>query len=98
MPKDVTKSAIDEQIHMIRGLSVIRRNRNRFPADFMFQLNKQEVTNLSSRIATSNLARGYGGRRRKPVTEVRVSLRVFGPVAGARPDASAAESAGAEIR
>ena len=31
----------------------VRRNRKRFPADFMFQLSIQEVRNLRSQIATS---------------------------------------------
>lgn len=42
----------------------IRRNPKRFPADFMFQLNNQEVTNLRSQIATSKSLRG--GRRYLP--------------------------------
>jgi hypothetical protein len=44
-------------------LQAVRRNRNRFPADFMFHLSNQEVTNLRSQFVTSSLARGYGGRR-----------------------------------
>jgi len=44
-------------------LQGVRRNRNRFPADFMFQLTNQEVTNLRSQTVTSSLTRGYGGRR-----------------------------------
>lgn len=47
-------------------LQAIRRNRNRFPSDFMFHLTNQEVTNLRSQIVTSSLARGYGGRRYRP--------------------------------
>src|SRR5690348_13938256 len=81
--KDVTKPAIDAQIHMIRGVSVlldfdlaslygvatgvllqaVRRNRNRFPADFMFALSVQEVTRLRSQIVISKLAERPGGRR-----------------------------------
>lgn len=81
--KDVTTHAVDDQIHVIRGASVIldfdladlygvatkallqavRRNRERFPTDFMFQLTNQEVTNLRSQIVTSSLARGYGAPR-----------------------------------
>lgn len=41
----------------------IRRNPKRFPADFMFQLTFQEVTNLRSQIATSKY---WGGRRYLP--------------------------------
>jgi hypothetical protein len=47
-------------------LQGVRRNRNRFPADFVFQLTNQEVTNLRSQIVTSSLGRGYGGRRYRP--------------------------------
>ena len=47
-------------------LQAVRRNRKRFPADFMFQLTNQEVANLRSQIVTSSLARGYGGRRYRP--------------------------------
>ena len=32
----------------------IRRNADRFPADFMFQLNDEEVDNLKSQFATSS--------------------------------------------
>lgn len=39
----------------------VRRNPDRFPADFMFQLNNQEVALLRSQNAT--LERGHGGRR-----------------------------------
>jgi phage regulator Rha-like protein len=42
----------------------VRRNRSRFPEDFMFQLNVLEFTGLMSQIATSN--EGRGGRRKLP--------------------------------
>jgi hypothetical protein len=42
----------------------VRRNRSRFPEDFMFQLTSEEVTFLRSQTATSN--RGRGGRRYAP--------------------------------
>ena len=81
--KDVTKPAIDAQIHMIRSVSVmldtdlavlygvtvkallqaVRRNRRRFPSDFMFPISAQEVTRLRSQIVTSKAAEGRGGRR-----------------------------------
>jgi hypothetical protein len=39
----------------MRGLiSVIAQQRERFPADFMFQLTAQELENLRSQIATPN--------------------------------------------
>jgi hypothetical protein len=42
----------------------IRRNRNRFPADFLFRLTNKEVTILKSHFATSRL--DWGGRRKLP--------------------------------
>lgn len=43
----------------------VRRNVRRFPGDFMFQLTREEYTNLRSRIATSSSA-AHGGRRHPP--------------------------------
>ena len=34
----------------------VKRNMQRFPEDFMFQLNKQELRNLRSQIVTANIA------------------------------------------
>ncbi len=42
----------------------IKRNRKRFPADFMFHLTSRENQSLRSQFATSNL--GRGGRRSLP--------------------------------
>lgn len=51
----------------------VARNRNRFPADFMFQLTPQETKNLRFQFGTSSLtsqiampSSGYGGRRYLP--------------------------------
>lgn len=41
----------------------VRRNMNRFPEDFMFQLTETEFTNLKSQIAISS----WGGRRKLPL-------------------------------
>jgi hypothetical protein len=41
----------------------VKRNRARFPADFMFRLTRAEVLRLRSQFATSN---GRGGRRTLP--------------------------------
>jgi hypothetical protein len=46
-----------------RLLEQVRRNKNRFPKDFAFQLDAQEFANLRSQIATSSL---HGGRRTFP--------------------------------
>jgi ORF6N domain-containing protein len=44
-----------------------RRNRNRFPADFMFQLTPEEQRSLRSQFATSkSVPSGRGGRRYPP--------------------------------
>jgi len=42
----------------------VRRNKNRFPEDFMFQLNGGEFEDLKSHFATSSS--GWGGRRKLP--------------------------------
>ncbi|OGY24648.1 MAG: DNA-binding protein [Candidatus Woykebacteria bacterium RBG_13_40_7b] len=53
----------------------VKRNRKRFPIDFMFQLKKNEITGLRSQIVTLNQnltsqnvisSKGYGGRRTLP--------------------------------
>jgi hypothetical protein len=43
-------------------IQAVQRNRGRFPTDFMFQITKQEVTNLRSQIVISS----WGGRRYSP--------------------------------
>ena len=43
----------------------VRRNIEKFPDDFMFQLTKDEFNNLKSQIATSSS--GWGGRRKPPL-------------------------------
>jgi hypothetical protein len=52
----VTTKRLNEQV---------KRNSERFPEDFMFQLSKEEYENLKSQFATSSLGR-YGGRRKMP--------------------------------
>ncbi|MBP9701693.1 MAG: ORF6N domain-containing protein [Candidatus Pacebacteria bacterium] len=42
----------------------VKRNIERFPADFMFQLTVEETSNLRSQFVTSSL--GYGGQRYLP--------------------------------
>jgi len=44
-------------------VQAVKRNRKRFPPDFMFQLTKEEFTVLRSQTVTS---RGWGGRRYPP--------------------------------
>lgn len=51
----VTTKRLNEQV---------KRNNERFPADFMFQLTSEETKGLRSQIATSK--EGRGGRRYRP--------------------------------
>jgi hypothetical protein len=46
-------------------IQAVRRNRNRFPNDFMFQLTNQEITNLKSQSVISSLSATHGGRRHR---------------------------------
>jgi len=61
---------LDEDLADLYGVETkrlveqVKRNRDRFPEDFMFQLNKEEAAALRSQIATSN--DGRGGRRYAP--------------------------------
>lgn len=60
---------LDEDLAELYGVEVkrlneqVRRNLDRFPADFMFQLTNQEFKDLKSQFATSSL---WGGRRTPP--------------------------------
>jgi len=55
------KVILDEDLAELYGVEVkrlneqVRRNLDRFPADFMFQLTNQELKDLKSQIATSSL-------------------------------------------
>jgi hypothetical protein len=61
---------LDSDLAALYGVSTkrfneqVRRNRERFPKDFMFQLTAQEADALRSQIATSKT--GRGGRRYLP--------------------------------
>lgn len=62
---------LDEDLAELYGIETkalvqaVKRNRERFPDDFMFQLTFQEFTNLRSQIVTSK-TEGRGGRRTAP--------------------------------
>jgi hypothetical protein len=47
-------------------LQAVRRNRTRFPADFLFSVASQELAALRSQFVISNDRMGRGGRRYKP--------------------------------
>ena len=54
------------QVETRRINEVIKRNINRFPDSFCFQMNKNEYENLRSQIAISSLDNNYGGVRYLP--------------------------------
>ena len=62
------KVMLDEDLAELYGVETrrlneqVKRNAERFPEDFMFQLNEDEYINLMSQIATSS----WGGRRKLP--------------------------------
>lgn len=62
------KVMLDSDLAVLYGVETrilnqqIKRNMNRFPEDFMFQLTKDEFDNLMSQIVTSS----WGGRRKLP--------------------------------
>jgi hypothetical protein len=61
---------IDEQLAPLYGVEVkvlnqaVKRNRERFPEDFMFQLTAEEARILRSQTVTLNVARGRGTHRK----------------------------------
>lgn len=52
------------QVNVKRLNEQVKRNVERFPTDFMFQLTNNEVQNLKSQIATSSFV--HGGKRKLP--------------------------------
>lgn len=64
------KVLLDEDLARLYGVTAkrlneqVRRNAGRFPADFMFTLDRLEAVNLRSQIATSS---SWGGRRYQPM-------------------------------
>lgn len=54
----------------------VRRNQDRFPSDFMFQLTAQEYNNLISQNATSS----WGGRRKKPLVFTSLGISMLSSV------------------
>jgi len=64
------QAMLDEDLADLYGVETrrlieqVKRNRDRFPEDFMFQLTKDEAAVLRSQIAISNS--GSGGRRYAP--------------------------------
>lgn len=60
---------LDEDLASLYGVETrrlneqVRRNRRRFPRDFVFELTREEFANLKSQSATSS----WGGRRKLPL-------------------------------
>ena len=58
------KVMVDRNLAVLYGVETrrlgeqVKRNIERFPEDFMFQLNTQEISDLISQFATSKKARG----------------------------------------
>jgi hypothetical protein len=67
---------LDSAIATLHGVTTkrfneqVRRNAKRFPADFMFALNAEEISSLRSQIVALKLGRGRHGETRngEPVT------------------------------
>jgi ORF6N domain-containing protein len=66
------KAMLDSDLARIYGVQLkrlneqVRRNKERFPPDFAFQLDYQEVRDLKSQIATSSERPSHGGKRKLP--------------------------------
>ena len=60
---------LDAKLAVLYGVTTrrlneqVRRNRKRFPHDFLFELTTEEFANLKSRFSTSS----WGGRRKRPL-------------------------------
>jgi hypothetical protein len=57
-------------------VQAVKRNLERFPPDFMFQLTKEEFENLRSQIVTSS----WGGRRYLPYAFTEQGLAMLSSV------------------
>jgi len=63
------KVLLDAELAALYGVTTrrlneqVRRNRRRFPEDFLFELTTEEFANLKSHFATSS----WGGRRKLPL-------------------------------
>ena len=73
---------LDSDLAMLYGVEnrrlneQVKRNLNRFPNDFMFQLNVDEFQNLKSQIATSS----WGGTRKRPYAFTRNGIAMLSSV------------------
>jgi hypothetical protein len=58
-------------------VQAIKRNKQRFPPDFMFQLSKDEFDSLRSQLVIS---KGRGGRRYPPYAFTEQGVAMFTPL------------------
>jgi hypothetical protein len=63
-------------------IQAVKRNKSRFPDDFMFQLSNQEFTALRSQIVTS---KGRGGRRTPPYAFTEQGVAMLSSVLSSKP-------------
>lgn len=76
------KVMVDSDLAEMYGVSTkrineqVKRNADRFPKDFMFQLNEEEWKNLKSQIATSR----WGGRRTPPYVSTEQGVAMLSSV------------------
>src|SRR5438132_11795086 len=64
-------------------LQAVKRNLNRFPSDFMFQLSSEEFDSLRSQIVTSK--KGRGGRRYRPYAFTEHGVAMLSSVLNSEP-------------
>ena len=58
-------------------VQAVKRNADRFPEDFMFQLSSDEFRNLKSQIVTSNWVVSAGRRRTRLPSKVSLCSQAF---------------------
>lgn len=63
-------------------VQAVKRNRERFPEDFMFQLTAEEAEALRSQIVISNTGPGRGGRRYLPYAFTEQGVAMLSSVLG----------------
>jgi hypothetical protein len=75
---------LDAELAVLYGVTTqrlneqVRRNRKRFPDDFLFELTTEEFANSKSRFATSS----WGGRRKRPLAFTEHGAILYGIAAG----------------
>lgn len=77
---------IDEDLARLYGVETkaltraVRRNAERFPADFMFQLTTEEFADLRRQFGVSS--GGHGGRRYPPLAFTEQGVAMLSPYSG----------------